>query len=128
MHITGLDHVQLAMPEGKETEARRFYGDLLGLVEVEKPEPLIARGGCWFEGPGTFLHLGIQDDFVPARKAHPAFRVVDLEHLFSILTAVGVSIQLDESLPGVRRFYAADPFGNRLEFIQDGKILPREAG
>ena len=128
MHIAGLDHVQLAMPPGKEAEARQFYGDLLGLLEVEKPEPLAAHGGCWFEGPGTSVHLGVQDNFVPARKAHPAFRVVNLEHLISILAAAGVPVRRDESWPGVRRFYAADPFGNRLEFIQDVKGFPRKTG
>lgn len=128
MHIAGLDHVQLAMPPGKEAQARQFYGHLLGLVEVEKPEPLASRGGCWFEGPGTFVHLGVQDDFVPARKAHPAFRVVNLERLRRVLTAAGVPVRPDESLPGVRRIYASDPFGNRLEFIQEGESLPRGTG
>jgi catechol 2,3-dioxygenase-like lactoylglutathione lyase family enzyme len=120
MHITGFDHVQLAMPPGREDEARQFYGGLLGLEQVGKPAALVARGGCWFEGPDTFLHLGVQDDFLPARKAHPAFLVADLERLREILVAAGVPISPDSILPGIRRFYASDPFGNRIEFIQDG--------
>ncbi|MGD9048885.1 MAG: VOC family protein, partial [Anaerolineae bacterium] len=118
MYITGLDHVQLAIPPGKEDEARHFYSGLLGLTEVAKPAALVPRGGCWFEGAGTFLHLGVQDDFLPARKAHPAFLVADLQRLREILAAAGVPITPDNTLPGVKRFYAADPFGNRLEFIQ----------
>jgi catechol 2,3-dioxygenase-like lactoylglutathione lyase family enzyme len=118
MHITGLDHVQLAMPPGREDEARHFYGGLLGLAEVAKPAALVPRGGCWFEGPDTFLHLGVQDDFLPARKAHPAFLVADLERLREILATAGVPIKPDSTLPRVKRFYAADPFGNRLEFIR----------
>ena len=120
MHIIGLDHVQLAIPPGKEDQARHFYRGLLGLAEVAKPAALVPRGGCWFEGPDTFLHLGVQDDFLPARKAHPAFLVADLERLREILATAGVPIKPDSTLPGVQRLYAADPFGNRLEFIQDG--------
>lgn len=127
MHITGLDHVQLAIPPGKEDEARQFYGGLLGLAEVGKPAALVPRGGCWFEGPGTYLHLGVQDDFLPARKAHPAFLVADLERLREILAAAGIPVTPDSTLPGINRFYAADPFGNRLEFIQheDGFSQPK---
>jgi catechol 2,3-dioxygenase-like lactoylglutathione lyase family enzyme len=119
MQIVGLDHVQLAMPPGGEVEARKFYAGLLGLTEVAKPEPLAARGGCWFEGPSTFIHLGVQDDFVPARKAHPAFLVSDLDALYHILETAGVPVTPDDALPSTRRFYAADPFGNRIEFIQN---------
>lgn len=118
--ITGLDHVQLAMPAGREEEARSFYGSLLGLREVPKPAPLAARGGCWFEGPATQIHLGVEADFVPARKAHPALRVADLETCRQVLAAAGVALVADTTLPEVRRFYADDPFGNRIEFIQDG--------
>ena len=118
--IIGLDHVQLAMPTGGEDEARGFYGGLLGLVEIEKPEPLASRGGCWFTGPSTIVHLGVQQGFAPARKAHPAFLVADLDGLRARLIDGGVPIVPDDALPGVRRFYAADPFGNRLEFIQNG--------
>lgn len=118
--LTGLDHIQLAMPAGGETEARRFYGEVLGLRELPKPAPLATRGGCWFEGPHLQLHLGVEQPFAPARKAHPAFLVADLAAWQAHLEQVGIAITPDETLPGVRRFYAADPFGNRLEFIQEG--------
>jgi catechol 2,3-dioxygenase-like lactoylglutathione lyase family enzyme len=120
MRITGLDHVQLAMPAGQEETARRFYAAILGLAEVEKPEPLRARGGCWFSGPGVALHLGVEADFAPARKAHPALRVADLEDARAHLAAAGVAITPDDTLPHVRRFYVADPFGNRIEIVQEG--------
>jgi catechol 2,3-dioxygenase-like lactoylglutathione lyase family enzyme len=120
MRIVGLDHVQLAMPAGGESQARAFYADLLGLVEVAKPEPLAARGGCWFVGPGTAIHLGVEVDFRPARKAHPALVVADLEACRETLTAASVEVIPDSSLPDVRRFYAHDPFGNRIEFIEAG--------
>jgi catechol 2,3-dioxygenase-like lactoylglutathione lyase family enzyme len=108
-----LDHVQVAAPPGCEAEARRFYGDLLGLAEVEKPAPLRGRGGVWFEQ----LHVGIEEDFTPARKAHPALRANDLDALAERLAAAGVPVQWDEALPGVRRFYTADPWGNRVEVL-----------
>ncbi|HEY6696424.1 MAG TPA: VOC family protein [Solirubrobacteraceae bacterium] len=108
-----LDHVQVAAPPGCEAEARRFYGDLLGLAEVEKPAPLRGRGGVWFEQ----LHVGIEEDFTPARKAHPALRANDLDALAERLGAAGVPVQWDEALPGVRRFYTADPWGNRVEVL-----------
>jgi len=120
MRIVGLDHVQLAMPPGGEPEARRFYGELLGMKEVAKPVPLAARGGCWFEGPGTVIHLGVEAEFTPARKAHPAFCVPDLEECRAAFETAGAPVVPDDSLPGVRRFYTADPFGNRIELIQDG--------
>jgi catechol 2,3-dioxygenase-like lactoylglutathione lyase family enzyme len=120
MRILGLDHVQLAMPDGGEAQARAFYADLLGLRELEKPEQLAARGGCWFEAPGAQLHLGVESGFAPARKAHPALRVDDLEALRATLVAAGVPLTADDTLPHVHRFYAADSFGNRIEFIQEG--------
>jgi catechol 2,3-dioxygenase-like lactoylglutathione lyase family enzyme len=120
MQLTGLDHIQLAMPAGGEERARRFYADLLGLAELPKPAPLAARGGCWFNGAGIQLHLGVEEPFAPARKAHPAFLVADLQVLADGFAAAGVAVQPDTSVAGVRRFYAADPFGNRLEFLQDG--------
>jgi catechol 2,3-dioxygenase-like lactoylglutathione lyase family enzyme len=113
--IVGLDHVQVAAPPGCEAEARRFYGALLGLAEVEKPEPLRARGGAWFALGAQQLHVGVEDDFAPARKAHPALLVSDLEALADRLLGAGVEVTWDTSLPGVRRFYAEDPWGNRLE-------------
>ena len=117
--LTGIDHVQLAMPPDGEAHARDFYGSLLGLREVAKPEPLAQRGGCWFVGTGIHLHLGVARDFHPAQKAHTAFRVRDLAALRDRLTSSAVAVEDDESLSGVRRFYAADPFGNRIEFIDD---------
>lgn len=119
--VTGLDHVQLAMPENQEDRARQFYGSLLGLVEVPKPESLAVRGGCWFESGRTIVHLGVQKDFIPALKAHPAFTVSDLGQLRERLTRAGYTVNDDDSVPGVNRFYVSDPFGNRLEFIQDGQ-------
>lgn len=118
MQIIGLDHILLAMPEGGEEEARRYYGGLLGLTEVKKPDTMADREGCWFEGPGTVIHLGVDPQFVPAVKAHPAFRVLALEVLHRTLDTAGFLVQIDTNLPEVRRFFAADPFGNRLEFIQ----------
>jgi catechol 2,3-dioxygenase-like lactoylglutathione lyase family enzyme len=118
--ITGIDHVQLAMPKGQEDGARAFYGALLGLTEVEKPQPLASRGGCWFEGPATVVHLGTQPDFAPARKAHPAFYVNDIGQARSRLEQGGAKITDDDALPEVPRFYIDDPFGNRIELIQRG--------
>jgi catechol 2,3-dioxygenase-like lactoylglutathione lyase family enzyme len=115
-----LDHVQVAAPPGCEAEARRFYRDLLGLEELEKPEPFRSRGGAWFAlGGGGELHVGVEDPFRAARKAHPAFRLdaAELDELASRLQAAGESVQWDDSLPGVRRFYTADPWGNRLELL-----------
>lgn len=119
--LTGVDHVLLAMPEGREEEARSFYGRLLGLPEVEKPESLVSRGGCWFESDSIVLHLGVQRNFVPATKAHVAFTVLDLAKLRKRLENAGYEVVPDTAVPGVERFYAWDPFGNRLEFIQDGQ-------
>jgi catechol 2,3-dioxygenase-like lactoylglutathione lyase family enzyme len=105
-----LDHVQVAAPAGCEEAARAFYGGVLGMREVEKPPALAARGGVWFEQ----LHVGVEEGFAPARKAHPAFRVDDLD---ALAARIG-DVQWDEAIPGVRRFYAHDPFGNRLEFLE----------
>ena len=110
-----IDHVQVAAPPGCEEAAREFYGGVLGLRELEKPESLRARGGVWFAlGDGQQLHVGVEADFAPARKAHPAFVVDDLDAVAAALR----DVQWDEELPGVRRFYATDPFGNRLEFVE----------
>ena len=105
-----LDHVQVAAPSGCEEAARAFYGDVLGLRELEKPDALRGRGGVWFER----LHVGVEADFRPARKAHPAFLVEDLD---ALAARIG-DVEWDDAVPGVRRFYASDPFGNRLEFVQ----------
>lgn len=118
MPIIGLDHVQIAMPRGAEALARQFYGDLLGLTEIAKPENLARRGGVWFALGDRQLHLGGEEPFQPARKAHPAFRVAGLESLRDRLLAAGHTPVEDEPLPGYRRFYLADPFGNRLEFLE----------
>jgi catechol 2,3-dioxygenase-like lactoylglutathione lyase family enzyme len=115
--IVGLDHVQVAIRVGGEDAARRFYGALLGLTEVPKPAPLAARGGCWFVGSGVAIHLGAEADFRPARKAHLALLVDDLDGLRGALDVAGVPTKDDEASIGVRRFYAEDPFGNRLELV-----------
>jgi catechol 2,3-dioxygenase-like lactoylglutathione lyase family enzyme len=115
-----LDHVQLAAPPGCEAEARRFFGGLLRLAEVEKPEPLRARGGVWFElEDGRQLHVGVAAPFEPARKAHPAFAVAvdELDVLARALADAGEKVEWDDSLPGLRRFYTADPWGNRIELL-----------
>ncbi len=116
-----LDHVQVAAPEGCERQARRFYAELLGLVEVAKPPALAGRGGVWFAlGAGAQLHVGVAEDFAPSVKAHPGMRietVARLEMLGRRLAAVGAPVVWDSELPGVRRFFTADPFGNRLELL-----------
>ena len=116
--ILGIDHVQVAAPRGCEAEARAFYGGLLGLEELEKPEPLRARGGCWFRAGTHELHVGVEEPFAPARKAHPGFVVDDLAALAERLRAQGIDVAPDESIAGVERAYVADPFGNRLELRQ----------
>ncbi len=125
--VLGIDHVQLTMPAGGEDTARAFYGGLLGLREVPKPAPLAGRGGCWFvgtagdgsagDGPPFSVHLGIEVDFRPARKAHVALVVGDLPGLRASLEAAGATTVDDDAPIGVRRFYAFDPFGNRLELV-----------
>ncbi|MFL5859739.1 MAG: VOC family protein [Solirubrobacteraceae bacterium] len=116
-----LDHVQVAAPVGCESEARRFYGEILGLAEVEKPPGLNARGGVWFAlAGGCQLHVGVAADFAPAVKAHPGLRVDDvarLEMLGRGLSAAGAPVVWDSQLAGVRRFFTADPFGNRVELL-----------
>ena len=112
-----LHHVQLAMPAGGEDEARRFFGDLLGMAELAKPPALAARGGVWFRTGSLEVHLGVEADFRPATKAHPGIAVADLDGLAARLAAAGIDVRWDELFPGRRRFYADDPFGNRLEFL-----------
>ncbi|MBS1301228.1 glyoxalase [Loktanella sp. SALINAS62] len=111
--VTGLHHVQLAMPVGAEPQARAFYVGQLGLQEVDKPADLAGRGGCWFTGGTLALHLGVEDPFVPARKAHPALIVDDLLAAHAALGGSAIT-----ALPGLRRFYITDPFGNRIEILQ----------
>jgi catechol 2,3-dioxygenase-like lactoylglutathione lyase family enzyme len=110
--ITGIDHVQVAAPSGSEAEARRFYGELLGLDEIAKPEELRARGGVWFRCGGQELHVGVDQRFAPALKAHAAFAVADLDELLEALGRAGVTITRDGG-----RVYTADPWGNRLEMV-----------
>lgn len=117
--ILGLDHVQVAIPAGGEDSARAFYGALLGMAEVAKPAALAVRGGCWFTGGSAVLHLGVEEPFSPARKAHPAFLVAELDALFDTLTGAGYEcVRADNEIPGVTRFHTFDPFGNRVEFQQ----------
>jgi catechol 2,3-dioxygenase-like lactoylglutathione lyase family enzyme len=113
-----LDHVQLAGPPGCEHDARAFYAGVLGLEEIPKPEPMRASGGVWFRVGGDHeLHIGIEDPFTPARKAHPGLRVAseDIDAIADRIAASGAPVEWDERYPGVRRFYTADPFGNRIE-------------
>jgi len=119
MSIIGLDHVQVAAPVGSEGAARGFFGELLGLRELEKPEALRSRGGVWFACGEHQLHVGVTEDFAPATKAHPALRVrlADLESIAERLTAAGAGVQWDDAIPDTRRFYTADPWGNRVELI-----------
>lgn len=116
--IHGLDHVQLAMPAGQEDAARHFYRDLLGLREMQKPANLAARGGVWFAGGSLKLHLGVEANFTPARKAHPALLVQNLPALIAVLECEGVPVITDEPLEGYSRVYVADPFGNRVELLE----------
>jgi catechol 2,3-dioxygenase-like lactoylglutathione lyase family enzyme len=120
--ILGLDHVQVTAPPGSERQARQFFGELLDLPEVEKPEALRGRGGVWFACGEQQLHVGATPEFVPAGKAHPALRVggEDLDALARRLTGAGHPVRWDAALPAVRRFYSADPWGNRIEFIASG--------
>jgi catechol 2,3-dioxygenase-like lactoylglutathione lyase family enzyme len=117
--FSAIDHVQLAMPSGAEDRARTFYASVLGMTEVPKPAELAKRGGCWFESGVVQLHLGVEAEFRPARKAHPALRCVDYDGLVSRIREAGVEIKDDDSIPGVRRCHIFDPFGNRIELIQE---------
>lgn len=118
--FAGLHHAQLAMPRGEEEAARAFYAGALGMTEVEKPPVLAARGGAWFRAGGLELHLGVEEEFRPAGKAHPGVLVADLDEVVRRLGAAGQDVTWDADLPGFRRIYAHDPFGNRLEFLQPG--------
>ena len=115
--LDGIDHVQLAAPPGCEAEARRFFGGVLGLEEVEKPESVRARGGVWFRVGAQQLHVGVEQEFAPARTAHPAFAVSGYAELVVRLRSAGVETVADDSIPGVRRSYIADPWGNRIELV-----------
>jgi catechol 2,3-dioxygenase-like lactoylglutathione lyase family enzyme len=111
-----IDHVQVAMPAGREEDARRFYAGVLGLCEVDKPAPLVSRGGVWFEAGGVGLHLGVEKDFRPAKKAHVAFRIGDLATARARFEAAGLPIREDVAI-GILRFFTEDFFGNRVEIV-----------
>jgi catechol 2,3-dioxygenase-like lactoylglutathione lyase family enzyme len=121
MHITGIHHVQLAMPPGGEAAAVEFYEGVLGIPHVAKPANLAVRGGCWFERGALRIHLGIEAGFVPAQKAHPALVVDELTALVDHLSASSVAVRAGEPLDGFEHVYVDDPFGNRIELI-----APRE--
>ena len=115
--VIGLDHVQLAMPPGREPEAEGFYAGLLGFVRIPKPEPMASRGGCWFASGPVAVHLGVEADFRPARKAHPALVVRDLADLVAVLADHGIAVRPNPDQPAGTGFYVDDPFGNRIELM-----------
>lgn len=120
-NFIALDHVQVAMPAGEEAKARAFYIGVLGMSELKKPDSLARRGGAWFaggDGASVQIHLGVEADFRPARKAHPAVLVSDIDALAERITKAGHAVKWDDELEDTRRFFCDDPFGNRLEFIE----------
>ena len=123
MAVLGLDHVQLAMPAGREQEARAFYGRLLGLLELTKPPQLAGRGGAWFQCGELQLHLGVEKQFLPAKKAHPALRVTELGALSAALVMAGCQVTQDSSVPSIHRVFTEDPFGNRIELVEVESVL-----
>jgi catechol 2,3-dioxygenase-like lactoylglutathione lyase family enzyme len=118
--VTRLHHVQVSCPPGGEEDVRSFYGELLGLIEVAKPTELAKRGGVWFRGDGYELHVGVEGSFSPARKAHPAFLVADLDALAARFEAAHTQVTWDDNFPGYRRFHTHDPHGNRVELLGEG--------
>jgi len=116
--ITALDHVQLAMPRGGEDQARAFYVAVLGFTEIPKPSNLVTRGGLWLQSGTAHVHLGVEEDFRPAKKAHPALLVDNLDEIRRTCEAAGSMLTIDEPLEGYDRAYVADPFGNRIELLQ----------
>lgn len=116
--IVGFDHVQVTAPRAEEARAKQFYGETLGLAETPKPAALAGRGGAWYRCGDLHVHLGLEDDFQPSRKGHPAFLVRDLAAMRARLEAAGAPIKVDAQIPGYQRFETRDPFGNRLEFMQ----------
>ena len=126
--VIGLDHVQLAMPPGRESEAEAFYAGFLGFVRIPKPEPMAGRGGCWFASGPVAVHLGVEDDFRPARKAHPALVVRDLAGLVAAAAAARLEVRPNPDQPDGAGYYIDDPFGNRIELIdadRDGQVRAR---
>jgi len=118
MSVLGIDHVQLAMPKGREDRARGFYGEVLGMKEIPKPRALARRAGCWFAAGAAQVHLGAEEDFRPAKKAHPALLVEGLDEILAKCQAAGVSTKPDVQIDGRRRVHVFDPFGNRLELME----------
>jgi len=118
MPVRSIDHILIAMPPGREDEARAFYHGILGLTEKVKPPKLAARGGCWFENGPLQVHLGIEKSFIPARKAHPAFIVDDLASIVAKAQKAGLRVTEDEPIEGYDRRHVDDPFGNRIELIE----------
>lgn len=116
--MIGLDHIQIAIPKGGEARARAFWCEVLGLSEIPKPEALQARGGLWLTLTGAELHLGVEEPFTPARKAHPGFVVADIDDIAARITTLGQTLRWEDTIKDRRRFFAEDPFGNRLEFLQ----------
>lgn len=129
MNIYGIDHVQLAMPPGRESEAIDFYEGVLGLTQIAKPAHLTIRGGCWFQAGDAGIHLGVTESFVPAVKAHPALLVTSLADLVSTFDERGITVTVDQPLDGYDRCYVDDPFGNRIELMQRNaaRAVPRES-
>lgn len=117
-----IDHVQLAIPEGGEDQARHFWCDVLDFVELPKPRALAVRGGAWFQLGPIQVHVGIEGDFVPAKKAHPAFLVINLKVLVDRLAAAGIEARWDHEIPGVERCHIDDPFGNRIELVEFAEV------
>ncbi|MFJ9945015.1 VOC family protein [Streptomyces erythrochromogenes] len=122
--LTAVDHVQLAAPPDSEDRLRAYYADVLGMTEIPKPPVLAARGGCWFAAGPVQLHLGVEDDFRPARKAHPGLRVTGIAAYAQRLEERGAKVVWDKNLPGHHRFYSEDPVGNRLEFLEPHEAEP----
>ena len=118
MSVLGLDHVQLAMPTGGEDRARGFYGDVLGMKEIPKAEALAGRGGCWFSSGTARIHLGVEEDFRPAKKAHPALVVEGMNEILARCEKAGLAAKPDAEIDERRRVHVFDPFGNRLELIE----------
>jgi catechol 2,3-dioxygenase-like lactoylglutathione lyase family enzyme len=127
MRVRRLDHILLAMPAGRESDARKFYQGILGIPETIKPPNLAARGGCWFEDGELKIHLGVEKNFAPARKAHPAFIVDDLAGLEAALVKAGYAVSHDAPLEGYDRIFVDDPFGNRIELMQVKTSSPLRA-
>jgi catechol 2,3-dioxygenase-like lactoylglutathione lyase family enzyme len=115
--FVAIDHVQLAMPAGQEAQARAFFAEVLGMTEIPKPAQLAKRGGCWFQGGAVQIHLGVEPEFRPAKKAHPALRCKNYDALLTTLADADISVEEVNDIPGVRRCHIHDPFGNRIELV-----------